>query len=419
MDKSQKVYIKALNKYNNGYIDKSIELCEKSISMNIKNSAAINLKGLLEYLKGNITSAQKLWSMNFKVNKNEVSKRYLESSRKDINNMKLYTKAVSLMNNLKINEAVLLLEKCSKSDFNSINVNNCLAECYIKKGEYDKAIVALDKIFKIDIKNSRAKKTKKILKNIRPVHRNQNLKKTIPMFIIIILVIILCVGTYELIFNRNIHKAAPQAKKVDSSTELDKNKGNDKIESSDIKNVDNKETDKVNSTKFSYDVIKNYMANKDYDNLYNELEKINNIDQLTINDKELLAEAKNLMKSEGVNYFYEKGCNYLSNKEYANAKSYLEKALKYGQSSYIYPHIIYMLGYDLDMSGNFEGAIKYYDKYDKNYPNGDYEETVLYRLALIYKNLDISKAKVYAQKLIDKNSSSIYNNSIINSLIQN
>ena len=54
MDKSQKKYIKALDNYNNGYIDKAIKLCEESISINIKNSAAINLKGLLYYLNGDL-----------------------------------------------------------------------------------------------------------------------------------------------------------------------------------------------------------------------------------------------------------------------------------------------------------------------------------------------------------------------------
>ena len=54
MDKSQKIYNKALDKYNKGYIGKSMELCDESISISIKNGAAINLKGLLLYLKGDL-----------------------------------------------------------------------------------------------------------------------------------------------------------------------------------------------------------------------------------------------------------------------------------------------------------------------------------------------------------------------------
>ena len=83
MDKSKKLYIKALDKYNNGYIDNAIELCEESISIDIKNAASINLKGLLCYLKGDLDSAQKLWKMNYGVNKDGVSERYLNDTGKD------------------------------------------------------------------------------------------------------------------------------------------------------------------------------------------------------------------------------------------------------------------------------------------------------------------------------------------------
>ncbi len=45
MDKSGKVYVKAMNKYNDGYIDKALRLCEKSISLNNTNAAASKFKG--------------------------------------------------------------------------------------------------------------------------------------------------------------------------------------------------------------------------------------------------------------------------------------------------------------------------------------------------------------------------------------
>ncbi|WP_406542722.1 tetratricopeptide repeat protein [Clostridium ljungdahlii] len=65
----------------------------------------------------------------------------------------------------------------------------------------------------------------------------------------------------------------------------------------------------------------------------------------------------------------------------------------------------------------YKNAINYYIQYDKGFSDGDYEETVLYRLAVIYKDTDKSQAKKYAQSLVDKYPNSIYNNSIISNLI--
>lgn len=66
MNKSNIYYEKALNYYHKGYIDKAIELCEKSISDNIKNKAAIDLKGFLHYLKGDLKNSRACGSLIFK-----------------------------------------------------------------------------------------------------------------------------------------------------------------------------------------------------------------------------------------------------------------------------------------------------------------------------------------------------------------
>ena len=78
MDKSGKIYVKAMSKYNDGYIDKSLALCEKSISLNITNAAALNLKGILYYLKGDLDNSKKMWDINYKRNNDKVSKKYLK-----------------------------------------------------------------------------------------------------------------------------------------------------------------------------------------------------------------------------------------------------------------------------------------------------------------------------------------------------
>jgi outer membrane protein assembly factor BamD (BamD/ComL family) len=76
-----------------------------------------------------------------------------------------------------------------------------------------------------------------------------------------------------------------------------------------------------------------------------------------------------------------------------------------------------MLGLSYKNAGDIDSAIKYYEQYDKNYPSGDYEQTVLYELALIYKNIDDSTSKSYAKKLVKFYPKSIYNNSIIQGIL--
>lgn len=408
MDKSQKIYFKALKKYNNGYIDKAMELCEESISINIKNRSSINLKGLIMYLKGKLDTAQKLWKMNYEVNKDKVSKKYLESSKDDVNRLNFYKKSLVLIKKLEINEAIDLLENCSKSSFNTINVNNYLAVCYIKKGQYTKALDMLDNVFKIDVKNKMAADTKKNMEDINVIKKKFNMKKVISIVLVCIIVIAALSGIY-LIKNKKI--AYFKSNKVSKAIKTN-NGTNSKLQKS------SKQPVKIKNNAFPYNNIKSYIENKNYDEIYNAVEKFKN-SKLSANDKILLSSANDILVSDGVEYFYEKGCAYIKNGDYTNAKKYLKKAVDYGKDTNTYPDIIYMMGYSLDSSGDVENAIKYYSEYDGKYSDGDYESTVLYRLVIIYNKLDKNKAKNYAEKLSDNYPSSIYNNSIVKAITDN
>ncbi|MCC5424862.1 tetratricopeptide repeat protein, partial [Clostridium botulinum] len=137
--KSRKIYTKALDNFNNGNIDKALDLCEKSISMDLKNNFAINLKGLLYYLKGDLISCKNLWKMNYHTNKDTVSYKYLQDAKLDEQFLKKYANAITLIKNNDIEGAIDLLKQCEKTDFNHINVCNNLAMCYIKLGKYNNA----------------------------------------------------------------------------------------------------------------------------------------------------------------------------------------------------------------------------------------------------------------------------------------
>ena len=74
MNKTRKYYNKAIECYQKGYIKKALEFCEISISCDIKNKAAIDLKGILYYLKGDIAGAKALWRLSDRENNDSVAK---------------------------------------------------------------------------------------------------------------------------------------------------------------------------------------------------------------------------------------------------------------------------------------------------------------------------------------------------------
>ena len=406
MNKSQKIYNKALSKYNNGYIDAAIKLCEESISIDIKNKASINLKGLLLYLKGDLDKAQKLWKMNYQVNGDEIAEKYLESSKKDSNKIEYYKEALVLVEKFKIDEALVLLEKCAESDFNYINVNNYSALCYMKKGQYAKALEKINNVLKIDVKNTEAKENIKLLESINVIDKKNNIRKI--CYISFAGILIAC-GIF-FIFN----KSGVSFTKF-FNTGIMKAQNINHADNKNVKSVSRK-TDKNIKKTFPLADMENYIKNKDYDSMYIQVMNWRNY-KLDSNEANLISEAYKLLTTEGCVYFYNLGCNYLKNEDYNNAKSYLKKSYEFGTGNELYPHIIYMLGTSFDLSGDSKGSLKYYEEYDDNFSDGSYEETVLYRLAVIYKESNITKSKNYAKKLVDTYPESIYNNSQINNLI--
>lgn len=421
MDKSSKLYNKALEKYNKGLINKAEDLCEKSISLNIKNSAAINLKGLLYYIKGDLDNCRRLWKMNFQINKDRVSEKYIQDSKNDERLLKLYNTALILIKELKINEALILLNECENSHFNYINVNNYLALCYIKKGDYTKASEYLDNVLKADNKNKIALQNRKSLAQYNHIKKNIKFKSiVIPIISILLIASTIIVLKYnginvtkELKDNKN--KIVGKVYKKDNN--LNKINTNTNTISTDKKSVEPK-IDKSKKEIFPYNEIKKHIAEKDFNKIHEDLIKWNN-KSLSINEKSLLGQEKDLMNSAGGEYYYNNGYDFLMKGDYNKAKINLQRAYEYGSGNWYHSHAVYLLGTIYENLEDVETAIKYYTIYDNNFNNGDYEETVLYNLCLLYKNIDIAKGKSYAQKLISKFPTSIYNNSKIQNLISN
>ncbi|WP_298842038.1 tetratricopeptide repeat protein [Clostridium sp.] len=433
MDKAGKIYIKAMNKYNDGYIDKALDLCERSISLKRTNAAALNLKGILYYLKGDLENAKKMWSINYKSNDNKVSKKYLTDSVRDKKRLVLYINALELIDRLNICEALENLKQCQDSDFNFINVNNNISLCYIKQGEYDKALKYINEVVKVDKKNAQAIINKEILMKYGGLKRKINYGKIIIVTVSIILIITAIFIGEKNSYNIK-HTSIMDVKKL--KNEISLIKGNDKDEVKNSEKMGSIKLIEINkNTKMDKSVARKVVANtapkieefprkqfevsiknNNMEQIVVYLNRWNNID-LDMNDKLLVVKGEKIIKSKGLLYFYNKGVDYINDKEYTKGQKYFLYALPYSNDNYLQEHILYMLAVSYKASSNFQNAVKYYELVLKQFPRGDYTEEVLYNLILINKDVDSNKAEFYAEKLVKQFPKSIYKNTIVKKIL--
>lgn len=418
MDKSGKVYVKAMNKYNDGYIDKAVRLCEKSISLNNTNAAALNLKGILFYIKGDLEKAKQTWNINYKRNNDKVSKKYLNDSVRDKEKLQLYVNALELIKQLNISGALKLLEQCKSSDFNFINVNNYISVCYIKQGEYDKAYTYIKQVTQVDKKNIQAIINKNILIEYGNIKREINYKKIfIAAACIVLTVIVIFPGRkymYKMIDNNKtkslVKIESEKLVEVKAKVEVEKQK----LNSNDKKSI---EINSQEATKFPYEQLDESLKKSNMELIVGYVNAWKNT-KLDINDKLLIVKGEEVIKSNGVPFFYEKGMAYIKDKKFIEAQKYFLYALPYSNDNYLQEHIVYMLALAYKATSDFENAIKYYELSLKQSPRGSYSEEVLYNLITINNEVDVKKSKSYAKKLVNQFPNSQYNNSIVKEILK-
>ena len=418
MDKSGKAYVKAMNKYNDGYINKALSLCEKSISLNNSNAAALNLKGILYYLEGDLDKAENMWSINYKRNNDKVSKKYLDDSVSDKEKLHLYVSALELIKKFNINGALKLLNKCENSDFNFINVNNHISLCYIKQGEYVKALQYIKEVLKVDKNNTQAIINMKTLIEFGGLKREIDHKKIAIVTAIIFLIISIFLMVKIFIYN-NKSFSAFVVKKFQKETSLNSKKVNNKTNNSvqthnqEAKAIKNNNQE-MNS--FPKKQLTESIKNNNFEQIVSFVNTWKDVN-LKMNDRLLLVKAEDIIKSNGIQFFYKKGAINMNNKKFSDAQKYFLYALPYSNGSYLKEHIIYMLAVSYKSISDFKNALKYYELNLKQYPKGTYCEEVLYNLIIINKELNITKSKIYAQKLVKQFPNSQYNNSIVKEIL--
>lgn len=383
-NKDNKTYEKALKLYNNGYIDKAIDICEMGISRDLSNSKLLNLKGLLLYLKGDLEEAASIFKTNRYFNNDDISSSYLKDIEKDYERLDLYNKAVQCINNFKIDEAIELLNLCTESDFNSINVNKYLAICYLRKGDYLKSHENLRKLIEIDKFNVYAKEINKELNSALEIKGSSLIKKIIPVALLIILSIFITIFI--------------------------KDKGSNKYNEDNMKAEEVQNNIEVNN---SHDENNSNKSNGDNSN--NEEVNIENREEDS--EKEDTGQEIEVLSEEQIKESYIKASGYFEENKVEEAKALLEKVLPSAEKSHLRDDIMFLLASTYENINDVDKAINYYDYYIEEYESGSYIQEAYYRAALIYKNRNNEKSKIYALKLKDNYPNSIYNNSKIKNII--
>lgn len=383
-NKDNKIYEKALKLYNNGYIDKAIDICEMGISRDLSNSKLLNLKGLLLYLKGDLEEAVALFKTNRHFNNDDISSSYLKDIEKDYERLDLYNKAVECIDNFEIDEAIELLVLCTESDFNSINVNKYLAICYLRKGDYLKSHENLSKLIEIDKVNVYAKEINKELNSALEIKDSSLMKKIIPVAVLIILSIFITIFI--------------------------KDKGSNKYNEDNIKAEEVQNNIEVNN---SHNENNSNQTNDE--NVNNE--EVTNENREETSEKEDKGQEIEVLSEEQIKESYIKASSYYEDNKIEEAKAVLEKILPSAEKSHLRDDIMFLLASTYENINDVDKAINYYDSYIEEYEGGSYIQEAYYRAALIYKDRNNEKSKTYALKLKDNYPNSIYNNSKIKEII--
>lgn len=294
----------------------------------------------------------------------------------------------------------------------------------MKKGEYEKACGYVDKVLAVHRRNEMALHHKKLLREYGVVKEREFGK--VPVIIIILCCLLLGgaavwefgitgskvatgKGTIAKGTTKSVKNAELKVANVEQrpKTETQPNEDPPKV---------SQEVQQQSTSAFPHDKLLQYTSRKDIDRLYSIVTDWNGKDVKT-NDKVLLSRGEDILRGEGVEFFYKRALGALGNKNYEAAEQDLLKAYQLGDGNYLYPHAIYMLGVCNENKQDIEQALKFYNEYDQKYSKENYEDTVLYKLATLNKDIDAAAAKQFAQKLAAAYPSSMYNNTIIKEIV--
>lgn len=419
-----KQYNKAMNFYNNGQMNRALEICENILANDLSCSEVLNLKGLMLYQKGLLKEAKIVWKLNYDINNDSVAKKYIEDCKSDDERIEKYKDAEYNLKNMNIDKAMMLFRECMESEFNSIKVNTGIAMCYMRKGDNYRAKEFIDKALHIDNEAVTANALKKDLINLGLYsNKNRVSKKVLSVITVLFIIGAICVGGYSIYtkvsLNNSISKDSSlnteEDIKKDESLGSDSNKDTNDSDQED-QNLENEQADKKEAI-FNNENVALLLKNKDVDKLYDEINMVNK-ETLSGQDLELYNNAIELLRTNGVLKFYEYGVWYFNNGNYNSAKVELEKAYKYCDKSDLKEHIVFYKGSTASQLGDNSEALKLYKEYYSLYPKGAYIEGVLYELALLTNTTNKNMGKEYARELVNNYPNSLYINDYIRDIVK-
>lgn len=405
-----------MNYYYEGNFEKALIYCEKSLELGRGNSAALNLKGLLLYLKGDLEEARNQWKINYRLNNDDVARKYLEDSNKDKENLKLFNEGKAAFAQLKIKEALELFKNCEKSHFNFISLNNYLAQCYIKLGQYNNAEKHINEVLKTDKNNKMATEIVKLMNDLGVIKYKKKYSNKILVGSSIALILLISLSIYTFIkvsYNKNNLIVEDNNKKNNEQ----KQELSVKEEKEEEINKNKVEENKKEENKFPFEELKIHIDNSKYDDIIKILKDYKN-SVLNNNEKQMYIKASNFINKEAIKVYYDKAEEFRNKGDYKNSIKELEKIYEFSEGNYLYEHIIYMLALSYEKESDITTSIKYYEIYANKFKGGDYIENVIYNLAVLNENTNIEKSKKYANEIINKFPYSQFNNSKIENILR-
>ena len=407
-NEGSKLYNRAMKNYANGNLEKALDICELGMSLGLSNASLINLKGLLLYIEGDYEGAKATWKICKDFNDDETAKKYLISLEEDVKKESLYVEALNLYNDLKVKEALEILEKCRESDFNFINVNLLMAKCYLKLGESDKAKFHLIKVKEKDRNNRDLKELKLQIADFndeKPVMSKKH-KIVIGASLVVILTIAVLVKPVSSMF-----KGQNDTSSVTENSETANEDSEKKTSDAEVQELLKKEL-----AEKDWNQLKTYINDKDYEKIGEFIKDID-ITELDTNQKKLYNQGKELLNLEGVKHFYDNANTLFKSKDFGNAIKEYEKAFNISDGNYLRPHIAYMIASSYENMEEYDKAIEQYKHYLDEFQDGEYRPEVTYRLAMLNKNVNEEESKKYAQIVKDSYSNSMYYNTNIKEIL--
>lgn len=247
----------------------------------------------------------------------------------------------------------------------------------------------------------------------------RNSSKGLFGIIIMVIVAAIVVGGYTAVskyksLNNTVEETTKDKSDINKEAYTYEEKDNKESTPETLKEEVKEEHDNI---KFNKDKMIALINNNDLDGIYEQIKDIKQ-ESISSDDQGVYKQAVDLIKDQGVSRFYENGLKSFNENKYSDAKVFLDKAYAYCEGNSLKEHILFYRASSSSKLSDNSAAVKQYEEYYSQYPNGVYVEEALYNLALLNSSINKDKSKQYASILINNYPDSMYANNNIKNIIK-